>query len=339
MSDFMEKASFVPDYEEDMEEDTKPTLSYWEQSLYVEDTTQTTSDFTDGERELLALFEDCNGITKSPTYVCGIACPLENHQTSISDFDVLEATYGEREFQLDVAIANYVFPDHWECFREQANDPRIYLTFGIHPHVTSMEYSTVRLHELLREPGCVGLGEVGLDFTYSCRCNPRCRSSKACKREKLAHQRAFLRKVLPIAKEMDLTLVVHCRDPNTGCAAKEFLSILEDLHFTDLRIHRHCFTGNAVEAMTWMHRLPNVKFGFTSNLLRLSGAADVICAIPMSNVLLESDAPYLTPTSRMNIYTPWALFPVARRIAELKGVALSDVLAQTLHNLKCLYRI
>lgn len=260
-------------------------------------------------------------------------------RTSINDFDVLEATYGEREFQLDVAIANYVFPDHWECFREQANDPRIYLTFGIHPHVTSMEYSTVRLHELLREPGCVGLGEVGLDFTYSCRCNPRCRSSKACKREKLAHQRAFLRKVLPIAKEMDLTLVVHCRDPNTGCAAKEFLSILEDLHFTDLRIHRHCFTGNAVEAMTWMHRLPNVKFGFTSNLLRLSGAADVICAIPMSNVLLDSDAPYLTPTSRMNIYTPWALFPVARRIAELKGVALSDVLAQTLHNLKCLYRI
>ncbi|XP_052685322.1 putative deoxyribonuclease TATDN2 [Crassostrea angulata] len=252
-------------------------------------------------------------------------------RTTVSDFGVLEAMYGEYEFQLDVAIANYVFPDHWECFREQANDLRIYLTFGIHPHVTSMEYSTVQLHELLREPGCVRLGEVGLDFTTSCCCNPRCRSSKACKREKLAHQRAFPRKVLPIAKEMDLTLVVHCRDPNTGCAAREFLSILEDLHLTDLRIHRHCFTGNAVEAMTWIPRLPNVKFGFTSNLLRLSGAADVLCAIPMSNVLLESDAPYLPPTSRGNTNTPWALLPVARRIAELKGVGLSDVLAHALH--------
>lgn len=39
-----------------------------EQSLHVEDTTQTTSDFTDGERELLALFEDCNGITKSQCF-------------------------------------------------------------------------------------------------------------------------------------------------------------------------------------------------------------------------------------------------------------------------------
>lgn len=100
---------------------------------------------------------------------------------------------------------------------------------------------------------------------------------------------------------MDLTLVVHCRDPNTGCAAREFLSILEDLYLTDLRIHRHCFTWDAVEAMTWMHKLPNVKFGFTSNLLRLSAAADVLCAIPMSNVLLESDARYLPPTSRVNI--------------------------------------
>lgn len=100
-------------------------------------------------------------------------------RTTVSIFGILEAMYGERELQLDVAIANCVFPDHWVCFRERANDPRIN-TFGIHPHVTSMEYSTVRLHELLREPGCVGLGEVGLDFTTSCCCNPRCRSSKAC---------------------------------------------------------------------------------------------------------------------------------------------------------------
>lgn len=84
--------------------------------------------------------------------------------------------------------------------------------------------------------------------------------------------------------------------------------------------------------MSWMHRLPNVKLGLTSNLLRFSGAADVLCAIPMSNVLLESDAPYLPPPSLVNINTPWALLPVARRIAELKGITVSDVLAQTLHN-------
>lgn len=61
-------------------------------------------------------------------------------RTKVSDFGVLEATCGERDFKLDVAIANYVFPDYWECFRDQANDQRIYLTFGIHPHVTSTEY-------------------------------------------------------------------------------------------------------------------------------------------------------------------------------------------------------
>lgn len=59
-------------------------------------------------------------------------------RTKVSDFGVLEVTCQEREFQLDVAIAKYVFPDHWECFRKQANNPHIYLTFGIHPHVTSL---------------------------------------------------------------------------------------------------------------------------------------------------------------------------------------------------------
>lgn len=87
----------------------------------------------------------------------------------MSDFGVLEATCGEREFQLEVSIVIYVFSDHWECFREQANDPRIYLTFDIHPHVKSMECLSVRFHEPVCEPVCVGLGEVGLDFTTSCR--------------------------------------------------------------------------------------------------------------------------------------------------------------------------
>lgn len=101
------------------------------------------------------------------------------------------------------------------------------LAIGIHLHVTRMDYSIVLSHELLREPGCVKLEEVWLDFTTSCRCNPICRSSKAYKREKLAHKWPFVMKVLPIAKEIDLTLVVHCRDPKMGWTAREFLSILK----------------------------------------------------------------------------------------------------------------
>lgn len=56
-----------------------------EQCLYVEDTTRTTSDFTVDEKELLALFEDCNGLAKCRCFsihppMSGIACPLEDHQ-------------------------------------------------------------------------------------------------------------------------------------------------------------------------------------------------------------------------------------------------------------------
>jgi TatD DNase family protein len=156
----------------------------------------------------------------------------------------------------------------------------------------------------------------------------------------LALQRSFLREILPLAKDRDLTLVVHCRDHYSRHAAKELLAILKELDLKDLQIHRHCFIGRIEEAVTWMERLPNAKFGFTSSLLGLFETTDALLAMPMSRILFESaDAPYLPPTCRMDVNTPWALLPVAERIAKLKKTTVSDVLAQTLHNLNCLYRI
>ncbi|XP_062605129.1 putative deoxyribonuclease TATDN2 [Saccostrea cucullata] len=373
-----------------------------EKHLYVETINPAASDFTDGEVELLNLYEDANGLARSqcfsihpPTSVASlvhwrIICNLlqlllpagqrdviatmqeltfsgnllapvlslsrpdllqqhfgDSHfhldillsRTRLRDFSALEDEFGDPDFRLSVAIANYVFPEHWERFRQQARDPRIYLTFGLHPHTVKSDYSMELLRELLKEPGCVGLGEVGLDFTTSCRCSPRCQSLKRCKKESIARQRAFLREILPLAKDMDLTLVVHCRDLHSGYAAREFLALLEELGLTDLRIHRHCYIGSPEEAIAWMERLPNVKFGFTSSLLGLFETADALCAMPMERILLESDAPYLPPTSRMDVNTPWALLPVAERVAKLKRTTVSDVLTQTLHNLKCLYRI
>lgn len=125
---------------------------------------------------------------------------------------------------------------------------------------------------------------------------------------------------------MDFILVVYCWDFNMGCVVKEFFFILEDLYFIDFRIYRYCFIGNVVEVMIWMYRLFNVKFGFIFNFLRFFGVVDVFCVIFMFNVFLELDVLYLLLIFCVNINILWVFLLVVRRIVELKGVVLFDVL-------------
>lgn len=85
--------------------------------------------------------------------------------------------------------------------------------------------------------------------------------------------------------------------------------------------------------------MPNVKFGFTSRHLECHNTEGALRTIPKTKILLESDAPYLSSVSRRDVNTPRAINPVARRIAEVKGVSQTIALAKTLPNLECVYRI
>lgn len=59
----------------------------------------------------------------------------------------------------------------------------------------------------------------------------------------------------------------------------------------------HCFNGCTIEVLDWMERLPNVKCGFTSRLHECHDTEGALCAIPMTNILRESDATYLSPVA------------------------------------------
>ena len=106
-----------------------------------------------------------------------------------------------------------------------------------------------------RHPEAVGIGEVGLDITVTCMCCSG-HDSKRCITSKIEAQRRFLRPPLQLAKQLNKVLVVHVWDLNTGKAAKEFISLLQELHMCSHPIHGHCFMGNELEFKQWTEMLP-----------------------------------------------------------------------------------
>jgi Tat protein secretion system quality control protein TatD with DNase activity len=167
----------------------------------------------------------------------------------------------ERKFRiphhnLRYAIANFVYPENWHK-AQAVTDPRIFVTFGIHPHLAHKRYYSVYdLKRQLDHPSCVGIGEIGMDLTKPCNCFPRCRS-EFCRIEIL--QLEFLEEVLEMKKTLtrDFPIVLHCRDARRGPrvlegrAAAAVLQMLVRHGMSNARIHRHCFIGSAAELRTW----------------------------------------------------------------------------------------
>ena len=115
----------------------------------------------------------------------------------------LEAMETDMKIHLPFVIANYVYPTKWDFIGDcVGEDPRIKLTFGIHPPtIAKAPFSAAidqsrRLEEILgRHPEVVGIDEVGLDFTATCTCSSG-HDSKKCIASKIEAQRLFLHPTL-----------------------------------------------------------------------------------------------------------------------------------------------
>lgn len=119
------------------------------------------------------------------------------------------------------------------------------------------------------------VGEIGLDYFWDTT-------------YKLQQQAAF-RQQIEWAKQLDLPIVVHCRD-----AMADILDILEETHQNKLRGILHCFTGTLADAQ----RAINLGFylGIGGVVTFKNGGLDKIVAnLPLENLVLETDAPYLAP--------------------------------------------
>ncbi len=162
--------------------------------------------------------------------------------------------------------------------------PDVYASIGIHPHdaKSCSEAVLERLKKLAKNPKVRAWGETGLDYN-------RMYSPKEIQEKWFIHQ-------MEMADELDLPLIFHERDSNG-----RFLELLKATHNPRLRGVVHCFSGNKDELSAYLDL--GLYIGITGVLTIKSRGADLrelVTWIPSDRLLVETDAPYLTPTPDRN---------------------------------------
>jgi len=207
--------------------------------------------------------------------------------------------------------------------------PEIYAAVGIHPNdgLTWTEETLPRLRQLAAHPRCVAIGEIGLDY-YRDRC-PR------------DLQQTIFQAQLKLAGEMNLPVIIHNRE-----ASDDVLPILEAWAATLPPALKerpgvlHSFSASA--SMADRALAINFYLGFTGPVTYKNAdeLRRVALSTPLERMLVETDAPFLTPVPHRGKRNEPAYIPlIADRIAALRGLALDEFAAATTANAVRLFRL
>lgn len=188
----------------------------------------------------------------------------------------------------------------------------LFASVGIHPHDAGNcdEALLDHLQTLSRDPNIKAWGETGLDFNRMF--SPR-----------EAQERCFVRQ-LEIADELDLPLIFHERD-----SQGRFRELLDLTPAANRRGVVHCFSGTREELHTYLGM--GLHIGITG-ILTIKGRGktlrELVKEIPLERLLVETDAPYLTPTPERNKFRrnePAFVRSVLMRLAEVLETELEPL--------------
>lgn len=170
-----------------------------------------------------------------------------------------------------------------------------------------------------RDRKVVAIGEIGLDYHYGA--------------EFAAEQKEAFRLQLELAAEMGLPVNIHLRE-----ATEDFFHIMDECAHLHLRGSLHAFSGS-FETFSRMRKYGEWYVGIGGVVtFKKASLAETVRRIPLENIILETDCPYLTPvpyrgTRNESMYIP----VIAAKIAELKGISVDEVAAATTANAKKLF--
>ena len=200
-------------------------------------------------------------------------------------------------------------------------DEMIYGTIGIHPHESSTNKITSKqIIDGLRENSkIIGIGETGLDFYYN--------NSKKHK------QIASFKEHIEASIQTNVPLIVHSRE-----AEKETFEILNEYKNENLKILMHCFTGSK----EFSKKLMNLNSFFSaSGIITFKNSLDLqdtFKSLPMSNVLIETDSPFLAPVpKRGRKNEPSFIDFTATKLAEIKSISKEVLIKKTTYNFNKLF--
>jgi len=203
---------------------------------------------------------------------------------------------------------------------------------GIHPHhadLLSAADNASDLKNLLTgliiQPKVVAVGEIGLDYYQYKDCPPIDEETKKRQKELFLLQ-------LELAQENNLPVILHCRE-----AFDDLLNVLKDKNISGVF---HCFSGNKQQLAEVLEM--GFYLGFDGNITypQNQHLRQLVESAPFDKLLLETDAPFLTPVpQRGNRNEPAFLVYTAQTVAEIKKTALDKVMEITCSNALKLFRL
>lgn len=196
----------------------------------------------------------------------------------------------------------------------------VYAAVGIHPEdVNSLEDINI-IKDLTQSEKVVAIGEIGLDYHYD-------------NTNKELQQKYFINQ-LELANEVDLPVVVHDRD-----AHKDILDTLKSVKINNAGVV-HCFSGSVEMAKELLKLGYYLGFDGPITFKNAQKTIEVLKYIPLDRILIETDAPYLTPVPfRGKRNNSMYLIHIINRIAEIKGLDSEEVSNITFNNAKTLFKI
>ena len=229
--------------------------------------------------------------------------------------DTLEQTRG---VNIERVITIAVSPENLATVRELSGlHPWLYGTQGVHPH-DAESYSDDSEKEIRQHGGddkIVAIGEIGLDYFYD--------------NADRDVQKDVFRRQLQIAADLDRPVVIHSRE-----ADEDTIDILSEFEETlKRRGVIHSFTSGPGLARYALDQGWCLGFNGITTFNKAENVRDIVRMTPIEQILLETDSPFLTPVPyRGRENAPFYLPFVAEKIAEVKELALDQVLDQTYRN-------
>jgi TatD DNase family protein len=199
----------------------------------------------------------------------------------------------------------------------------VWFAVGVHPHEAKhWSLETARTVErTARRPKCLAIGEIGLDYHYNLS-PPK-------------EQRAAFREQIALARGLGLPIVLHTRS-----AWDDTFAILRDENASPLGGAFHCFSGGPEEAHRAIATGFLLSFAGPLTFKNAEPLREAAALVPAERLLVETDAPYLTPHPRRGERNePAHVRLVAERLAEIRGAAPDEIARLVAANLDRLFRI
>ncbi len=271
----------------------------------------------------------------SHTHINNESYTDESRAALIADIEASEISY--------VMDIGFDLASSLQAVKDARQNSWCYGAVGVHPHdaKTMDEEMLLMIKSLAGKEKIQAIGEIGLDFHYN--------------NSDQESQRYWFRRQIQLANELRMPIVIHSRDADQetmdilkeeGAFSNERCSWFGDRpgpalsRARDARVLLHCFSGSSELAAQYVKLGATISIAGPVTYKNNKKTCKVVTETPIEFLLIETDAPYLTPEpfrGKPN-KSPYVEY-TARKVAQLKSMEYEEVARQTLENAKRFFNI